>query len=530
MTAPGEVFVLALDLGTSACKVDLISELGEIVGREAEPVPTDFVDNGGAEQDAQACWGTFVRCAQRLIGRALVPPGAIVAVCAATHGLGTIPVDRSGTPLHPALIWLDARGRDYSRRLVAGVPSVQGYGLAKLLRWVRLTGGAPSLSGKDAIGHLLFLRTERPEIYRAAHKFLDVLGYFDFRLTGRFVSTGDNAAQTWLTDNRDPRRIRYHPALLAQAGLDLDQLPDIVGSTQVIGPLLPAVADELGLPRGIQVVGGSFDLPAAGLGAGAAADFEGQLSIATSSFFTVHVPYKKTDVQHAMASLPCGIPDRYMLMAEQEIAGASLTFLRDQLLYPSDALSQAPPPEDFFARVNRAAKQAPPGSHGVVFAPWLYGERAPVDDPTLRGMFFNLSVETTRSDLLRAVMEGVALNARWILGPVESFCGRSMEPLRLAGGGAQSDLWCQIYADVLGRTVLQIESPMHATARGAAFLALVGLGRMRFEDISQRVRVQRRYVPHPERRAIYDEQFRAFVDLYAGTHAITRRLNRVRER
>jgi len=144
VAAPGEGFVLALDLGTSACKVDLISELGEIVGREAEPVPTDFVDNGGAEQDAQACWGTFVRCAQRLIGRALVPPGAIVAVCAATHGLGTIPVDRSGTPLHPALIWLDARGRDYSRRLVAGVPSVQGYGLAKLLRWVRLTGGAPA--------------------------------------------------------------------------------------------------------------------------------------------------------------------------------------------------------------------------------------------------------------------------------------------------------------------------------------------------------------------------------------------------
>jgi xylulokinase len=110
----------------------------------------------------------LVRCAQRLIGRRLAPPESIVAVCAATHGLGTIAVDPNGNPLHPAMIWLDARGGEYTRRLVGGFPTVEGYNLAKLLRWTRLTGGAPSLSGKDAIGHLLFLRAECPEVYRAA--------------------------------------------------------------------------------------------------------------------------------------------------------------------------------------------------------------------------------------------------------------------------------------------------------------------------------------------------------------------------
>ncbi|HMK09450.1 MAG TPA: FGGY-family carbohydrate kinase, partial [Anaerolineales bacterium] len=298
--------------------------------------------------------------------------------------------------------------------------------------------------------------------------------------------------------------------------------------TDVLGPLLPAVADELGLPRTVHVVGGAFDLPAAGLGAGAARDFEPQLSIATSSFITVHVPFKKTDALHSMASLPSGRPDRYLLLAEQEIAGGNLVFLRDRILFPQDEISNAPAPADYFERLNRLAESSPPGSRGLIFAPWLYGERAPVDDPALRGMFFNLSVDSTRADLARSIMEGVALNTRWILEPVERFCGRSLEPLRVAGGGAQSDLWCQIYADVLNRTIWQVEAPIHATARGAAFLGLVGLGRLTFEQIPDRVGIRQRFAPDPSHAAMYREQFRAFTDLHRTTHAISRRLNRRR--
>jgi xylulokinase len=526
MTSPGEAAVLAVDLGTSACKVDLVSERGEVLGHEAEVVPIHYVEPGGAEQDLDACWAAFVRCAQRLIGRRLVPIDSIVAVGAATHGFGTQAVDRDGRPLHRAIIWLDSRGAGHARRFVGG-PLV-GYAPGKLMRWIRLTGGAPSLSGKDAVGHLLFLRAERPEVFRAAHRFLDVLAYFDFRLTGRMVSTIDNAATTWLADNRDLRRIRYDPRLLAALDLSPDLLPDIVGCSEMIGRLRPEVADELGLPRDVQVVGGAFDLPAATLGAGAARDFDAQLSIATSSFITVHVPFKKTDAFHSMASLPSGRPDRYLLLAEQEIAGASLVFLRDQVFFARDELGQASPPPDFFDRATRLAATSPPGSRGVVFAPWLYGERAPVDDPMLRGLFFNLSVDTTRADLVRAVMEGGALNTRWILGPVERFCGRRLDTFRLAGGGAQSDVWCQICADVLERTILQVEAPIHATARGAAFLALIGLGRLTFDEIADRVPIRRRFTPSGEVRSVYDEQFAAFIELHRRTHAINRRLNRRR--
>ena len=525
MASPAEAFVLAIDLGTSSCKVDLVSESGSIAGREAEPVRLSLLDGGGAEQDPEEWWTTFERCARRLLARRLVPTSSIVAVCAAAHGLGTVPVDRDGRPLSPALIWLDARGHRSTLRAVGGFPSLEGYQAVKLLRWVRRTGGAPNLSGKDPFGHMLFLRDERPDVYRAAHCFLDVIGYLDFRLSGRMVGTWDAAAMTWMTDNRDPQQVRYDAGLARLAGLDLRQQPELVPSTQVLGPLLPEVAEALGLPPTVQVVAGSFDLPAAAVGAGAVEPYAAHLSIATSSFLTVHVPYMKTDILHAMASMPCAVPDRYLLMAAQEIAGGCLTFLRDRLLFPQDDLGSDAPPSDFFDRLNRLAAEAPPGSRGVVFLPWLYGERAPVDDPSARGVLFNLSMDTHRADLARAVLEGVAHNTRWILGPVERFCGRRLDTIRAAGGGADSDLWCQIMADVLDRTILQTDGPAHATSRGAAFIAFMGLGRLKPEELASRVRVRRVFEPNAANRATYDRDFDVFEDLYRRLQPVFRRMN-----
>ena len=525
MSPTAEAFVLAIDLGTSSCKVDLISESGQVAGREAEPLGLRLIEGGGAEQDPENWWGATLRCASRLLGRGLVPRDSIVAVCAAAQGLGTVPVDRDGKPLLPAMIWLDARGREATEQAVGGFPLVEGYQLGKLVSWIRLTGGAPHLSGKDPFGHMVYILRHRPEIYRATYRFLDVIGYLDFRLTGRMVSTFDSAAMTWLTDNRDPRRLHYHPRLVRLSGLNLDQQPELVPCTRVLGPLLPEVADALGLHRDVQVVAGSFDVAAAAVGAGAVDLYAAHLSIATSSFLSVHVPFKKTDIFHAIASMPCALPGRYLLMAVQEIAGGALTFLRDQLLFPGDDLASEPAPQDYFDRLNRLAAQAPPGSRGVLFLPWLYGERAPVDDPTARGVLFNLSLGTQRSEVVRAVLEGVAYNTRWILGPVEQFCGRRLEAIRVAGGGAESELWCQILADVLGRTILQVEGPAHATSRGAAFIALLGLGRLQPSQVSSRVGVRKTFTPNPSVRSTYDEHYAVFVDLYRRLRPAFHRMN-----
>ena len=336
------------------------------------------------------------------------------------------------------------------RELARGLFNVDGYDILRVPRWLRITGGAPTLAGKDPIGHILYIKRKFPDVYQRTYKFLDVVDYIDYRLTGKFVATIDTKAISWMTDVRDLRRINYHEGLIREWGIDREKLPGLVRCIDVIGELKPEVAAELGLRPGVQVVAGAYDLPAAAVGSGAVEDFAAHLSLATSSFVTVHVPYKKTDLNHMIASLPCALPDRYLLLAEQEAAGANLTFLRDNILYHKDAMLNVNPPSHYFAALNEVAASVPPGSNGVVYTPWIYGERAPVEDAWIRAGFQNLSLSNTRADMVRAVLEGVAFNTRWILGPVEKFCGRVMSPINVVGGGANSDLWCQIHADVLG--------------------------------------------------------------------------------
>ena len=167
-----------------------------------------------------------------------------------------------------------------------------------------------------------------------------------------------------------------------------------------------------------------------------------------------------------------------------------------------------------------------PGSGRVLFTPWLNGERSPVDDHTVRGGFHNLSLSTTRDQLVRSVFEGVALNSRWLLDAVEAFAGRRLGSLAFVGGGANSDVWSQIHADVLGREVRQVAEPVLANVRGAGLLALLALGRITPDDVPAMVEVRRTYGPDPSTTAEYDLLFEEFVTLYKQTKGIFKRLNR----
>ncbi len=166
------------------------------------------------------------------------------------------------------------------------------------------------------------------------------------------------------------------------------------------------------------------------------------------------------------------------------------------------------------------------GSHGVIFTPWLYGERTPVEDRFVRGGFHNLSLSASRDDIVRAVFEGVAVNTRWLLQAVERFTRHRLEPIRFIGGGARSDVWCQIFADVLGRTIEQVADPVNANARGADLLAAVTLGDLTFDDVPDRVQVANSYEPDQGSGAIYDTLFREFTGLYRRNRRAYARLNR----
>jgi len=216
-----------------------------------------------------------------------------------------------------------------------------------------------------------------------------------------------------------------------------------------------------------------------------------------------------------VASIPAALAGRYLIADEHETAGACLTFLRDNLAIAPD-----------FETMNAMVEQVPAGSGRVLFTPWLNGERSPVDDHTVRGGFHNLSLSTTRQQMVRAVFEGVALNSRWLLEAVEKFAGRRLDSLAFVGGGANSDPWSQIHADVLGREIRQVAQPVLANVRGAGLLTLLALGRITLADVPGMVEIKRTYAPDPANTAEYDLLFDEFVTLYKQTKGIFKRLNR----
>ena len=518
-------FILAIDLGTSGPKVGLASTHGEILDYEFEGTPILLLPDGGAEQDPHDWWGAISRATARLLAKDLVPIDTIQAINLTTQWSGTVPVDRDGNPLMNAIIWMDSRGASYVKEIVRGLLNIDGYGIDKLLTWVQLTAGIPAQSGKDPIAHILYIKNCLPAIYEATDKFLEPKDYLNMRLTGKAVSSYDAICLHWLTDNRQLSRVAYDERLLKMSTIDRQKLPDLVPTMSILGDIDPKVAQELGLGEHVKVIVGAPDLQSAAIGSGAVRDFEAHLYLGTSSWLCCHVPYKKTDIFHNMCSMPSAIPGRYLLTNEQECAGACLEYLRDVILFPQDELSGEVCPEDFYSRLNAMAAQIPPGSGGLIFLPWLYGERSPVDDHLVRGGFFNQSLETTRRHMARAVFEGVAYNSRWLLKYVEKFIGRQLETITMIGGGAQSDLWCQIHADVFDRKVRQAKDPILANIRGAAFLASAAMGDISIDEIPNLVEYKDTFYPNPDNRHVYDRLFDAFVELYERNQRIFARLN-----
>lgn len=517
--------ILAIDLGTSSLKLALVDVHGEVLGWESEPIGLIVTPDGGTEQSPLEWWEAFLKTGQRLLSKNPQAARSVAAICSSTQGEGTIAIDRDGKPLGNCVLWMDMRGAPFLARQLKGLINVNGVGLANLLRFVNLTGGMPSMTGKDPAGHMLLLRETQLEIYQKTYKFLNVLDYINLCLTGRYVATVDSILTSWVTDNRDPHKIEYNDALIKSLGVDREKLPEIVACSDVIGTLKVDVAASLGLPADVKVVAGSIDNTAAAIGAGTISDYAVHLYIGTSSWMAAHVPYKKTDVLSSLASVPCALPDRYLLTALQATAGGNLTFLRDKILYHKDELLQEADVPDIFKVLDQIAERVPAGSNGVIYTPWIWGERAPVDERTLRAGLYNLSLDNNRQDIIRAFLEGIAYNTRWLLDPFEKFIKQKVETINIVGGGAQSAVWCQIFADVMNLEIRQVKDPVCANARGAAWIGAVGLGEIKYQDIESLTRYKNTYTPQAANRRIYDEQFAIFKDIYKKMSGIYKRLN-----
>jgi xylulokinase len=510
-----EGLVLTVDLGSGGLKVGYTTLSGTVLWWHHEIVPTTY-DGPAVTQDAHGWWDAVVQAARRGLAEAQLPGERVAGVGITGQWSSVVPVDPDGIPVADAVMWNDSRGTPHSASLVGG--PVAGYDPRQLVTWLRRTGGVPNPTGQDALSHRMHLDRDRPEVSSAARWYLEPVDYLSMRFTGRAAASPMSMIASWLTDNRDLGRVGYDSGLLDRAGIDASKLPPLVPSGSILGTVRPDVADLIGIPATAQVVTGAPDLHSAVVGSGCVRPFEAHVSIGTTSWISCPVPFKRTDVLNQMASLP-GIGDGlYLVGNNQDSAGRCLEWFRE-------AWTGWGGREASYEEILARAARAQPGCGSVLFTPWLTGERSPLDDRNARGGFHNVGLTAGPDELARAVLEGVAFNLRMLLDATERFVKQRLDPLRIIGGAARSELWCQIVADVLDRQVDRVPDPFLSGLRGSALLLALGLGAIDPGDVRALVPVERTFTPLAANRAVYDRLFAEFPRLHSRDKGMFARLN-----
>ena len=507
--------ILSIDLGTSGPKAALVGLDGTIAATAYRPVETLFLADGGAEQDGEAIWTAVKEAARAAVANGAVARSEVRGVICASQYSSVIPVDRAGRPVMNMVVWMDGRGAP--KRLARDYPAAGGFaGPLQQLTWLRLHGLPPLPSGVDSLAHMRWIKFARPEVYDRTHAFLEPMDYVTMRLTGRATANQCSAFTLLLVDNRRLGRTTYSDHLLRLSGIDRAKLPALLPLDAIAGEILADVAADLGLDPGTPVVSGFNDTQTGAMASLAFRGSHGGLSIGTTSVLSSHMTAKRTSIRYGILSNPSPVPETYFLMAENGLGGKAVEHVLTNLIYTEDG--------DRFANLDRAVGSVAPGSGGVLFLPWLTGAMAPKEDARMRGGFLNLSLATTRAALARAALESVAFNLRWLNRGVEKFLKRRLTHLMFYGGGAQSDQWSGILADVLGLPIHRLANPRYANALGGGLLAFERLGLLGLDDFAARATIDRVFEPRPEHAPCYDRLFEQFVAAFTATRPICRAL------
>jgi xylulokinase len=494
--------VVAVDLGTTGLKVAVVDPEGAVRGEAGETLPLLFGAGGAVEQDAQGWWDALGRCVRKALDTATVA-GADVALLAVTSQYSsTVAIDAAGRPLANAVMWMDVRAAAHSP--FAADPD-------RTRRWAEVHHVGPSPTGRPA--QVALIRAILPDVYAAAAALVEPVDALCARLTGRITATQNTVFPLGVIDGATWNVTEYDAALVELAGLDVERLPPLVPLGAPRGTITAAAAAHLGISPATTVAGGTIDSVTSAIGTGARLGTRCGLIIGTTSVVVTHVPSPRHDRTHGLFTAPSPVPDSWFIVAENGAGGKALEVLVRNLIYPDDGLGVALP-ADAFDRVTAAAATAPAGANGVLFLPWLVGAMAPCFDRRLRGGFVNLGLTTARTDLARAVLEGVALNAGWLIPHVTALAGSDDHSITLGGGGAATPLWGQILADVTGAEVRRLANPRTTNAHGAALLALVEAGRMTWDDADRALAVAQVHEPEPVNGPLYRRLLAAFIDFH----------------
>lgn len=494
--------VVAYDVGTSGVKAVIVDAAGRVLGSSVRTYGIETPRAGWVEQDVERILAELGMASRDVLGAVGVEPGDIAGVGLTAQMFSVVPVDGAGRALRPMLSWLDTRASGQAAELERRIGPDRQYALFDAL-----------LTAKDIVPRIQWLRTHEPGLDDRVAWYLDCKETVIARLTGAVAIDPAGASAFRLTN---PVSAAWDRERCAAAGVPIERLPPIHEATAVVGWLTAEAAALTGLPAGTPVVAGAGDVPASQIGSGALGPGETHLSLGTAVYFGITADRRVADPGRRLGPLAHVVPGRWLLWLEIATGGAALAWLDRQLTGVGSSEQQRD-----HAAIERAVTDAAGEMDGLLFAPWLTGERVPLFDDAARAAFVGLALHHGPAHLTRAVMEGVAgqIASAYDYGAAY---GLELGPIRAVGGGSIGSAWTAIIAETLGRPLEIVADPQDAGARGAAACALVGVGIAASLAGAVPARIERTVVPDVDRVADARRRLERFRGLYPALRPFSR--------
>jgi len=499
-------YYLGIDIGTYESKGVIVDSKGMVQAASSAGHALSMPRPGWAEHDAEELWwGDFVRLTRELLNKSGIDPAGIAGVGASSIAPCVLPVDRCGKPLRPAILYgIDTRATREIEELEKEL------GRETIFRKCGVV-----LSSQQTGPKIRWLRNHEPEVWEKTAHIMSGTSYITYRLTGR--STLDHYTAATFAPMYDPSSLSWSGDL-CPAVLDPGMLPDLAWSSEIIGSVTAEAAAMTGLARGTPVVCGTADASAEALSGGVTKPGDFMMMYGSSLFFIAPVPAKvETQIFWPSSFLRAG---SFAVAGGMSTSGSITRWFRDTL-GAQELRAEECGGENAYAALSRLASCSVPGAGGLIALPYFYGERTPINDPDACGMFFGLSLRTTRADMYRALLESVAYGIRHNLD-----CLKEIAPLpgslTAVGGGTKSGLWMQIISDVTGMEQ-RIRDNSLGACLGDAFLAALGTGAVSgLDDIHTWISPATTVKPASERKMLYDKAYRIYRELYSSTKHLMR--------
>ncbi len=489
--------LLAIDIGTSACKIAVFEPDGSIVSDCAKDYHTYYPAPGWVDHDPNEWWQAIRVGIRECLEKGGVNPRDIAGIGIDGQSWSCIPVDRDGNVLCNTPIWMDTRAKSICDRVNEEIGSDTIFNLS----------GNP-FQPSYTTPKILWFKENRPEVYKNTYKFLQSNSFIAYRLTGSF---SQDVSQGYGLHVFDIKKRKYDETMCRELKINPEQLPEIFGCHEIIGTVTAKAAEATGLCEGIPVVAGGLDAACGTLGAGVCRS--GQTQEQGGQAGGMSICLDRPIGEKTLILSPHVVPDLWLLQGGTVGGGGSLRWLARELGEPEEILSRQTGTGKL-RLIDELASTVPAGSDGVVFLPYLSGERSPIWDPNATGVYFGLSFDKTRAHFFRALLEGAAYALEHNLQTAEN-AGVNVDVMYAMGGAANSRLWTQIKADVTGKTI-RVPNSDNASTLGAAILAGVGTGIYgSFEEaVKKTIEIKREHVPNPESREIYQQYFSIYLELY----------------